>query len=142
MSALERRFMSGLDRTFLSGLDRTDFPHLPLCHDQIKLVDVGLPLAPLLDHKQSGILQGLDVAADGALVQPHILGELRLARKAKVVLPCVGQEHGEGHFVARAEGLHFQKKVGDLGVALAGRRVGSPEDDVALFEDVADVPIG
>ena len=142
MSALERKFMSGLDRTFLSGLDRTDFPHLPLRHDEIKLVDVGLPLASLLDHKQSGILQALDVAADGALVEPHILGELRLAGKAKVVLPCVGQEHGEGHFVARAEGLHFQKKVGDLGVALAGRRVGSPEDDVALFEDVADVPIG
>ena len=38
--------------------------------------------------------------------------------------------------------FNFRKKVGDLGVALAGRRVGSFEDDVALFEDVADVPIG
>ena len=142
MSALERKFMSGLDRTFLSGLDRTDFPHLPLRHDQIELVNVSLPLAPLLDHKQAAVLQGLDVAADGALVEPHILGELRLAGKAKVVLPCVGQEHGEGHFVAGAEGLQFQKKVGDLRVALAGRRVGSLEDDVALLEDVADVPIG
>ena len=142
MSALERKFMSGLDRTFLSGLDRTDFPHLPLRHDQIELVDVGLPLAPLLDHKQAAVLQGLDVAADGALIEPHILSELRLAGKAKVILPCVGQEHREGHFVARTEGLQFQKKIGDLSVALVGRRVGSLEDDVALFEDVADVPIG
>lgn len=46
MSALERKFMSGLDRTFLSGLDRTDFPHLPLRHNQIELVDVGLLVEP------------------------------------------------------------------------------------------------
>ena len=56
MSALERKFMSGLDRTFLSGLDGADFPHLSLCHDQVKLINVGFPLAPLLDHKQACVL--------------------------------------------------------------------------------------
>ncbi len=51
MSALERKFMSGLDRTFLSGLDRTNLSDLPLGHDQIKLVNVGLSLPSLLDHQ-------------------------------------------------------------------------------------------
>ncbi len=82
------------------------------------------------------------MTANGALVEPHILGKFRLTGEAEVILPRVGQEHCEGHFVARADGLHFQKKVGDLGVSLTGRRVGSLEDDVALFEDVADMPVG
>ena len=134
--------MSGLDRTFLSGLDRAYLFDLSVADDEIELVNVGFALSPLLDHKQAGVLQGLNMTAHSAFVQSHVFSKLGLPRKGEIVLPSVGEEHRERHLVPRAKGLHFQKKIGDLGEALLGRRVGSLKNDVALFEDIADVPVG
>ena len=82
--------MSGLDRTFLSGLDRAYLFDLSVADDEIELVNVGFALSPLLDHKQAGVLQGLNMTAHSAFVQSHVFGKLGLPRKGEIVLPSVG----------------------------------------------------
>ena len=63
-----------------------------------------------------------------------------MAGKAEVVLPGVTQQHSERHLVAGAELLRSEEEVWDLGEALCTQGVTTPEDNVALFEDVSDVP--
>ena len=63
-----------------------------------------------------------------------------MAGKAEVVLPGVAQQHSERHLVVGAELLRSEEEVWDLGEALCTQAVTTPEDNVALFEDVSDVP--
>jgi len=106
----------------------------------VQPVQVGLPKAALLDLQQFGRLKLLEVGADAAIGGPHILGELDLPRKAGVIAPGVLKEHRIGELGADGDVLFGEDEIRDLGEAMTRREIGADDLNVALSEDVADVP--
>ena len=52
------------------------------------------------------------MTANVTFVEAEINTEPYLAREAVVILPCVAQQHGECHFVARTQLRDFSRKFG------------------------------
>ena len=109
---------------------------------EVQFVDVGLPLPTALDHQQALTLKRLEVRAHAAVGDAEVCGQALLPGEAIVVLPGVREQHGESHFVAAAELLRFEDEIWNLREALLRRGVRAAKDNIALFEDVADVPVG
>jgi hypothetical protein len=106
---------------------------------EVELIDIGLSLPPAPDRQQADRFQRFEVPADIAFVQAQVLRQAHLSRKAEVVLPCVAEQHSEGHLVASTEFLRFEQEVRNLGEATSGRGVRALENDIlTLFENVAD----
>ena len=107
----------------------------------VQFIDVCLAQSSTNDHEQPLLLEGLKIGADAAIGDAKVLGQPFLTGKAIVVLPRVGEEHGEDHLVAAAELLRFEDEVGDLRKAVLGHGVRALQNDITVFEDVADVSI-
>jgi hypothetical protein len=95
----------------------------------------------LLDLQQLGRLKLLEVGSNAAVGRPHVLRQLDLPREAGVVLPSVLKQHGVRELGAHRYDRIRQDEIRDLRKAVARRKVGADDLDVAffVFEDVADV---
>ena len=96
-------------------------------------------MAEPLDRQEADGFERLEVGADAPIGEAEIHTEPLLPGVAEILLPRVAEQHGEGHLVAGAELRRSEDEIGNLGEALRGGGVGVLEDDVALFEYVADV---
>ena len=63
-------------------------------------------------------------------------------KQVEVLAQQAEAKYQKGEFRAAAELLPFEDKIRDLREALLGRGVRAAKHDVALFENVADVPVG
>src|SRR5258707_14384835 len=74
---------------------------------------------------------------DAPIGEAEVGGEAFLSRKTEVVLPRVAEQHREGYLVARTQLLGLEEKIRDLGEAHRGRSIRAFQDDVLVFQNVA-----
>lgn len=103
----------------------------------MEFVQVRFPKSTLLDFKKAGALKLFEIRANTAHRSAHIIGEFDLSWEARVVAPCVLQEHGVGELCSDGEFLFCQNEIRNLREAMTRNRIGSNELDVSLFEEVA-----
>ena len=97
----------------------------------MQAVKVGPSKSPLCYFEEVRVFQLLQIRPDAALPCSDILCQLLLTGKTGVIAPGILQQHGVGELRADAQILVGQNEVGNLGEAVARRRIGTNDFDVA-----------
>jgi hypothetical protein len=108
---------------------------------QIEFVQVRFPKSTLLDFKKAGALKFFEIRANTALCSAHIIGEFDLSWKARIITPCVLQEHGVCELCSDREFLFCENEIWHLREAMPRNWIGSDELDASLFEEIAYVAV-
>src|ERR1700731_5323900 len=103
-------------------------------------MQIGLSQAPPLDLKELRGLKFLEISPDGAIRCSHVFGELNLPRKARIIVPCVFKQHGVRELGADGYLFLGQNEIRHLSEAMARDGIGTHNLDVAVSQNIADVP--
>jgi len=101
-------------------------------------VKVGFPLPPTLDRHHARPLQFSDQLGHPHPAHAHVLGQSVLARKTKIVMPRVAQEHGVRDLGSHGNFWVFQNEIGDLGKARLQHGILRVQLQVLLLKDFPD----
>src|SRR5580704_11962838 len=107
------------------------------CCQQVKLIEICLPLAAPPDGDELLPLQLLNVGVGAVSRYAHVHGEPLLARKTIILLPGILQQHRIHELRAWREPVADQHMVEHLRVPLYGKHVGALQNDIAV-EDLSD----
>ena len=109
---------------------------------EMQPVQIGLAEATLLDLQQFRRLQLLEVGANATIGRPHVFCERNLSGEASVIAPRVFEQHRISELGADGNIRVRQNEIRDLSEAVTRRKIGTNDFNVALSEDVANVPLG
>jgi hypothetical protein len=101
-------------------------------------VNIGSSLAATLNANKPGLFQLANEFSDARAAHAHVLGKPFLTWEARVVVPGVAEEHGINDLGANRQTTVTKDKIRDLRKASSCDWICGVEQDVVLFDDLAN----